>query len=140
MLARSVPRVARLAAVLAVVVGTLAAASPALAQDSLVPQVEPPPSLTKVPPGWHLSGKDAISIANRTTAVRRARAAHPGLRASVGKPSYKDGRIWDVLYVERETGVVDVLVDDASGKVAEVWTGPQVDTLLARGYEPSLAR
>ena len=29
-------------------------------------------------------------------------------------------------------------VDGRSGRVLEVWTGPQVDSLLARGYEPSV--
>ena len=36
--------------------------------------------------------------------------------------------------------IVDVHVDGRSGRLLELWTGPQADTLLARGYDPSVGR
>jgi hypothetical protein len=42
---------------------------------------------------------------------------------------------WQVTYSRDGTGVVEVHVDGRSGRVLEVWTGPQVDFLLARPWD-----
>jgi len=131
----------RLPAILVALVALLAAPGAAGAQqDSLVPEARPAPSPTTVPPGFSLSPRDAVAVADAVAAVRRVRRTHPGVRPSVAIPTYLGPRPrWEVGYA-RPGGsrLVEVHVDGRSGRVMETWTGPQVDSLMARGYEPSV--
>jgi hypothetical protein len=113
----------------------------ALAQDSVVPQSVAPASPDRPPPGFRLSARQARRIADRVEAVRRERREHPRMRVSVLIPLYLgDARRFEVSYFDGPDTIADVHVSGLTGQVLEAWTGPQADTLLARGYEPSMGR
>jgi hypothetical protein len=121
----------------------LVLAAPAAAQDgdaSLVPQTLPAPAPQAKPAGYRLTAGDAVRVAERVPQVARERAKRGPLEPSVGVPAYRnDPPRWEVGFAPpRGERVVEVHVEAASGRVIEVWTGPQVDSLLARGYEPSV--
>jgi len=97
--------------------------------------------LATVPPGYRLSGREALAIAARAPrgAAERARLGRGRVFANVFvKPP---GR-WQVSWFERgtEREVVQVHVDDAGGRVVEDWTGPQVAWTMARGYSGAFGR
>ena len=118
-------------------------AAPAAAQErdaSLVPQVLPAPSPDAQPKGFVVSAREAVRIARRVPDVAREQAKRGPLEPSVGFPTYRtEPQRWEVGFA-RPGGkrVVEVHVEGSSGRVIEVWTGPQVDNLLARGYDPSV--
>jgi Glycosyltransferase family 87 len=96
-----------------------------------------PPSQAKPPPGYRLTagqvaaiGADAVR--SDVTEARRIRA-----RYRLGS----DGSAqWQVDFFEADDDdVAQVVVDDSSGDVVERWTGAQVDTKLARGYQGAVA-
>jgi hypothetical protein len=100
-------------------------------------QLEVPPSQGKAPPGYRLTAGRVAAIAadaarSEVTEVRRIR-----VRSRVGS----DGsRQWQVDFYEPDgNDVAEVVVDDQSGGVVEEWTGSQVDTKLARGYQGAVA-
>jgi hypothetical protein len=68
------------------------------------------------------------------------RARRPRLRAELLVPAYFGDRRYEVVYSEAGKVRVDVHVDGRSGRLLEVWTGYQAETLLARGYSPSVGR
>jgi Glycosyltransferase family 87 len=117
-------------------------AGPAWAQSdsSLVPRAIPAPSAKAKPFGFTVTAGEAVRLAGRVPEVARQRAEHGPLTPSVGVPNYLgDPPRWEVGFA-RAGGerVVEVHVQGRGGRVLEVWTGPQVDNLLARGYEPSM--
>lgn len=114
----------------------------AIAQgDALVPMSAPPLDPDKPGPGFRLSANEARRIADRRPEVRAQRAAHPGMKARVDLPLYLGNvRRYEVLYFEGKEVLGDVFVSGVTGRVLEVWTGPQAGTPLARGEEPSLGR
>ena len=97
-----------------------------------------PPSVTKPPPGFTLTAGRAQAIA--TDAARGDLPGRLG-RVRVRTRLGSDGRNqWQVdLYDQNGDHVAEVVVDDASAGVVERWTGSQVDTKLARGYEGAVA-
>jgi hypothetical protein len=127
------------ALVICLLAGVLAAPASAVADSaSLTPRTLEPPTPGFVPPGFALSARDAGRVAERTPQVRRERARTPGLERTIGIPVYLDRR-YEVGYaVPSGKRVLEVHVDGRSGRVLETWTGPQVDWVLARGYEPSV--
>jgi hypothetical protein len=121
----------------------LALAGPAAAQaaqgDSLLPQSLTPPSQTEPPPGFALSPREASEIASAVPEVARQGDEHPRLRSSVLIPTYVgDGDRYEVSFRAGDDSRVEVHVDGRTGAVLEVWTGPQIEFPLARGYEPSV--
>ena len=109
--------------------------------DPLIPAGIAPESDTVVPAGLRLSARDATRVADGVPRVREERAQHPNLKPDVTIPTYIGGnRRWQVSYRDKAEGVVEVHVDAITGRVIEVWTGPQVDFPLTRGYEPSVGR
>ena len=87
------------------------------------------------PPGFRLSAGEAVKIAVRVPEVR-TQLAKGGLDRLVAVPGYTgDPYRWQVTYSRDGVGVVEVHVDGVSGRVLEVWTGPQVDFLLARPWK-----
>jgi hypothetical protein len=128
------------ALVVCVLAGLLAAPPLAVADSPwLAPRTLEPPTPDTVPRGFDLSARDAGVIAERTPQVRRERARHPGLERTIGIPVYLGGRRYEVGYaVPGGNRVLELHVDGRSGRVLEAWTGPQVDWVLARGYEPSV--
>jgi Glycosyltransferase family 87 len=93
-----------------------------------------PPSQT--PPGFELSGTDAIAIADGTATVRDERGESPGMRP---RASTRGTDRWQVDYYEGGTDVAQVVIDDRTGAVIEAWRNQQVEVKLARGYEDAVA-
>lgn len=88
------------------------------------------------PPGFRVSAGAAAAIAERMPEVREQRAEGPGLDRLVAVPGYTgDPHRWQVTYSREGKGLVEVHVDGLSGRVLELWTGPQVDFLLARPWK-----
>jgi hypothetical protein len=99
----------------------------------LTPQQIEPRTLDERPRGFSLSAREAIRIADREPEVRDERDGGAGLRRFVAIPAYTgDPYRWQVTYSRGGIGVVEVHLDSRSGRVLEVWTGPQVDFPLAR--------
>jgi hypothetical protein len=121
------------------VVMLLALPAGAAAQNaSLAPESLPAGSPNDVPAGFRLSARAAIRVADRVPEVRRERSRGP-LKALAAIPGYvPDHHRWEVGYVRGGKRLVEVHVSARDGRVLEVWTGAQVDSLLARGYEPSV--
>lgn len=123
-----------------VLFAALLAPSPAFASGNwLVPQVAPAHNLDQLPHDFRISPRTAIRLAMRSPKVRRELTAHPGLKPTVEIPVYTGEIRWAVGWA-RPGGdrLLEAHVDGQTGRVLEVWTGPQVDWLLARGYDPSV--
>jgi hypothetical protein len=91
------------------------------------------------PPRFRVSAGAAVAVAVRVPEVREQLAKGP-LDRLVAVPGYTgDPYRWQVTYSRDGTGVVEVHVDGRSGRVLEVWTGPQVDFLLARPWKDKTA-
>ncbi|MGH2923514.1 MAG: PepSY domain-containing protein, partial [Solirubrobacterales bacterium] len=85
-----------------------------------------------------VSEREAIRTAEREPEVAEARAEHPDLHPS---PTRADSdRDWEVGFFADDDQLVQVIVDDRSGEVEEVWTGDQVAWRMARGYEGAFGR
>ena len=137
----------RLKLALATALAALAAFAPAaVAQDDpalqspfggeLPPRLERPASPTRPPPGFALSAREAVRIADRTQAVREERRESPAARPT----ALIRGDRWQVNYVVRGDTVAFAVIDGSSGAVDEAWRDFQVDTPLARGYEGAVAQ
>ncbi len=137
----------RLKLALATALAALAAFAPAaVAQDDpalqspfggeLPPRLERPESPTRPPPGFALSAREAVRIADRTQAVREERRESPAARPT----ALIRGDRWQVNYVVRGDTVAFAVIDGSSGAVDEAWRDFQVDTPLARGYEGAVAQ
>jgi hypothetical protein len=133
------------AAITIVALAITAPPPPAFAQDPAeqppfggepVPRLVVPDSPTAPPPGFRLSAAEATAIGDSTGEVMEERGeGELTARAATRGP----GR-WEVNY--RDAGgdrVAIVLIDDRTGEVLEAWTGTQVDTKLARGYEDAVS-
>ena len=70
--------------------------------------------------------------------MAEAEREHPGLDPSADRA---DGdRDWEVGFFSDDDQLVQVVVDDESGEVEEVWTGHQIAWKMARGYEGAFGR
>jgi Glycosyltransferase family 87 len=101
-------------------------------------QLAVPPSGPDAPPGFRLAPAMAREIATQAVAddvpspVGRVR-----VRIRVGSDGLPQ---WQVDFFRSDgDDVAQVVIDDQSGRVVERWTGEQVDTKLARGYEGAVA-
>jgi hypothetical protein len=99
-----------------------------------------PESQDALPDGFAVTPREARSRAEAHQTVVEARRERPSLRAKVIVPQYFGDERYEVVYLDGSRVVIDVHVDGTSGRLLELWTGPQADTLLARGYEPPVAR
>src|SRR5215211_9561990 len=127
------------------------AAAPAGATDQLPadPADQPPfdggrtytlavsPSESEPPPGFALDAQRVGSIAARAVPQEAADSERTRVRTRLGS----DGRNeWQIDFFDPDgTHIAQVVVDDGSGEVVEEWTGSQVDTKLARGYEGAVS-
>jgi Glycosyltransferase family 87 len=101
-------------------------------------QLVVPPSETAPPSGFALTAQRASAIA--MSSVRSDLPTRLGRIRVRTRLDSNDRRQWQVDFYEPDgTDVAEVVVDDASGAVVERWTGSQVDTKLARGYEGAVA-
>jgi Glycosyltransferase family 87 len=125
----------RRAAALAAAVLALVVAASAHADDLTRPR-----SLTEPPKGFRLTGDRVQGIAARDPKVVVVRRAHRGAYANV----FLKGRgRWQVSYFSagpRPRELAQVYVDDATARVTESWTGPQVAWTMARGYPGAFGR
>jgi hypothetical protein len=128
-----------------IAIGMLAAA-PATAQAQN-PADQPPFGGEPIPPlvprisipgGAHIDSTDVSGIASSADGIHALldRLDHQG---GFRERIYTQGDDWVVVYRGRAgagVGPIDaiVVVDDASGKVSNVFTGTQIETKLARGY------
>ncbi|MEA2424587.1 MAG: hypothetical protein QOH13_997, partial [Thermoleophilaceae bacterium] len=126
------PRTAALVAALLV-----ALALPAAAQAGNESWTTPT-SMTKAPPGKRLNLKTVLATAERTKTVHAMRRKHPNLKA-LGYLDTSTGN-WLVRYVIPTKELVEVDIEDATGRVTNVWTGPQVLWGMARGVPGAFGR
>jgi hypothetical protein len=105
--------------------------------DPVSPRIFRPASQDVPPPTFAISARQAIAIADRTPQVRKARAQHPGLRATayISPLGLRQGRFyhWDIVYGTGDTNWVEVELG-RTGQVFEVQTYPDVGWGLLRGY------
>lgn len=125
---------------LVLVLAALAAPASAAAADRnwLVPNVTPAASPDVLPRGYEITPRQAVRAALRDARVRAELARRPGMTRSVEAPGYTGEYRWAVGWADNEGRKLEVHVDGASGRVVEVWTGIQVDWILARGYDPPI--
>ncbi|MGZ8633917.1 MAG: hypothetical protein ACXWZZ_08700 [Solirubrobacteraceae bacterium] len=129
-------RAARIAANCAVAAFALMAAVPAHAED-----VVRPPSMSRPPAGYRLTGEQAQRIADATPTAKRVLKAHRGAFSNVFE---KSGTRWQVSYYvtrgKESKEIAQIYVSDDTGRVTEAWTGPQVAWTMARGYPGAFGR
>ncbi len=92
--------------------------------------------LRSVPPGFVLTGAEAIAIADQAANVREERVESPGMEPEV---STRGADRWQVDYFDGGTAVAQAVIDDRSATVVEAWRNQQVEVKLARGYEDAVA-
>jgi hypothetical protein len=126
------PRAAALVAAVLV-----ALALPAVAQAGNETWVTPT-SMTKAPEGKRLNLKTVLAKGEATKTVREMRRKHRDLRA-LGYLDTSTGD-WLIRYVIPGKELVEVDIDDATGQVTHVWTGPQVLWGMARGVPGAFGR
>lgn len=119
-------------ALLAGVALVLASATPATAGTPL----ELPASQVVPPPSYERSAREVKRIAAGAAKVHDARRTGP-LRPTAYTRG--PGR-WQVSFFRGDRELVQVHVDDATGRVLEQWSGHQVSWRMARGYEGAFGR
>jgi hypothetical protein len=99
----------------------------------------PVPASDTPPAGRRLSANQVLAIAERLPKVRGARRRYP---RSYGGAYLKQAFHWQVSYFSKngKTEIAQVIIDDASGRVLEQWTGFQVAWTMARGYKGAFGR
>ena len=119
-------------ALLAIAVAGPSAAHAAQDPDALVPQSMLVDDLDKPPPGFVVTPRQARRTVARLDRVREARADHPGARVYVQLPMWGGyNGTYAVTYIDSAgdgTIVADVYVDGLTGRVTQLWTGPQAGT------------
>lgn len=135
--------------VLAAALAFLALSAPGVAQaeedpalqppfgGSPVPKLVSPESRNESPPGFVLSAREAVRIANGTEVVIEELVESPAMR---GRAFTRGADRWQVSYFDDGTEVAQVLIDDRSGEVQEAYRDHQVSVKLARGYEDAVSR
>jgi hypothetical protein len=102
----------------------------------------PPPvvevkGLGTVPPGFELSAREAIAVADTAPEVDDERAESPDMKPVA---STRGADHWQIdYYVPDGTDVAQAIVDDDSATVVEAFRNQQVEVKLARGYEDAVA-
>ncbi len=136
----------RFTAYVVVALAAMLVAAPAGAAQSTIggsPPLVVPDRPDTPPPGYTRTARAMTALAAARPEVRRERAQH--------RPAYSRAYVagrgrWQVsFYVPPEHGtrsdeIAQVVVDDRSGRVLEVWTGPQVEWTMARGIPGQFGR
>jgi hypothetical protein len=138
---------ARVALLLALILGATAAGpAAALAARATTTTYTDPnapvlvTSLGKAPAGYRLTADQVLAIASRDPRVIAELRRH---RKLVPYEYTKGPGRWQVSWFTRGPNgreLMQVYVDDATGKVTEVWTGFQVAWTMARGYPGAFGR
>ncbi len=100
-------------------------------------EVRPPDSQTVPPPNHRLTGARAGRIADGVPKIRDLVRRHPG---TTRQQFLKGADRWQVSYYLKGKETGQVLIDDASARVTEAWTGFQVAWTMARGYPGAFGR
>jgi len=88
-------------------------------------------------PGRRRTPRQVLATARAVPEVARVLRAHP----RVAEQAYLRGRDqWQVAFRADGEEVAQVVLDDASGRVREAWTGIQVAWPMARGYPGAFGR
>jgi hypothetical protein len=96
------------------------------------------PPLDKVPAGKQLTLRHVLALGEKTKTVKEMRRRYPHLNA-LGYLDTATGN-WLIRYVIPEKELVEVDVNDSTGQVTNVWTGPQVLWGMARGAPGAFGR
>ena len=93
----------------------------------------PVPASNVPPAGRKLSADRVLAIAEALPKMKAARAKYPG---SYDGAYLKGPYRWQVSFFSKQGAkeIGQVIVDDATGRVLEQWTGFQVAWTMARGY------
>jgi hypothetical protein len=98
-------------------------------------------SKTKPPAGgYRLNANQALAIASRSPVVRAELRHHPHAQPYEYTKGYPE---WQVSWFSNQRPqkeLIQVYVDDATGKVTQAWTGFQVAWTMARGYPGAFGR
>lgn len=99
----------------------------------------PVPNSNTPPAGRRLSANRVLTIAQALAKMRAVRAKYPG---SYDGAYLKGPLRWQVSFFSRGGAkeIGQVIIDDASGRVLEQWTGFQVAWSMARGYPGAFGR
>ncbi|HET9012340.1 MAG TPA: hypothetical protein VFN38_11035, partial [Gemmatimonadaceae bacterium] len=122
--------------VLPLVVLALLLAFPAGAQAGNETWTTPP--LNERPAGKQLTLKQVLAKGDATRTVKEYRRKYPTLR-SLGYLDTATGN-WLIRYVIPGKELIEVDVNDSTGLVTDVWTGPQVLWGMARGAPGAFGR
>jgi hypothetical protein len=135
---RTLLRTGALAAVLTLALAPAAAGQTSATKPTAGNAVVVPPTLTAPPAGHRLTGLRVLRIADGLANVREVRAHHP---RSTRQAFLKGAFQWQVSYYDGpKKEIAQVLIDDATGRVREAWTGFQVPWTMARGYRGAFGR
>ena len=126
------------ALVLVAPAGAQTATSPVYDSDGNV--VETP--FVPAPRQARLTEETALSLALRHPKIERWVARYDGEKVTKEATFEDEEGVWTVeVWVEGDAGqIVEAKVDDASTRVTEAWTGPQVAWKMARGYDGAFGR
>jgi hypothetical protein len=137
----------RALAAAAATVAALAFAGPAAAQTATTPVFDSEGNIVETPfvPApreARLADETAISLALRHPKVADWVARYRGEKQTKEANFDEENGTWTVeVWVPGEAGqIVLATVDDASTRVTEAWTGPQVAWKMARGYDGAFGR
>ncbi len=99
----------------------------------------PVPASSTPPAGRKLSANRVLVIAEALPKMKAVRAKYPG---SYGGAYLKGPARWQVSFFSKKGAkeIGQVIIDDASGRVLEQWTGFQVAWSMARGYPGAFGR
>jgi hypothetical protein len=101
------------------------------------PPLAKPPSPDRPPAGFRLTPRHVEAIAAATEDVRSQIDAHGALTA---RTRTRGADRWQVdFFDDGGDDRAQVVIADPTGDVLEAWTGTQVDTKLARGYDGAVS-
>jgi hypothetical protein len=122
--------------VLPLVILALLLAFPAGAQAGNETWTQPPPN--ERPAGKQLTLNQVLKKGEATRTVKEYRRKYAHLRA-LGYLDTATGN-WLIRYVIPDKELIEVDVNDSTGEVTDVWTGPQVLRGMARGVPGAFGR
>ncbi len=97
-----------------------------------------PTSMTVAPPGKRLNLQTVLAKGEATRTVKDYRRRYPTLKA-LGYLDTATGN-WLIRYVIPKKELIEVDINDGTGQVTDVWTGPQVLWGMARGAPGAFGR
>ena len=104
--------------------------------DEPLAQLQRIRDLDRTPPGFRLSARSAIALANGADAVIDERSESRGMRP---RASTRGADRWQIDYYDDGVDVAQAVIDDSTGAVIEAWRNQQVEVKLARGYDGAVA-